>query len=56
MMFEYFGLKDEGKLVREAVDASLDACVRTPEIQAEGGPRYGTEAVGTWIADYIDKH
>ena len=51
----YFGLKEEGALVREAVDASLDANVRTPEIQAEGGAKYGTKEVGAWIVDYI-KH
>ena len=55
MLFEYFGLKEEGALVREAVDASLDANVRTPEIQAEGGAKYGTKEVGAWIVDYI-KH
>ena len=53
MLFEHFGLREEGALVRRAVDASLDACVRTPEIQVDGGPRYGTRAVGQWIADYI---
>ena len=37
MLFEYFGCKAEGALIREAVDASLDANVRTPEIQMEGG-------------------
>ena len=46
MLFEYFGLTAEGDLVRKAVDASLDANVRTPEIQVEGGAEYGTrEAV-----------
>ena len=55
MLFEHFGLKEEGALVRKAVDASLDANVRTPEIQVEGGPKYGTKAVGEWIVDYIRK-
>ena len=53
MLYEYFDLKEEGKLIREAVNASLDANVRTPEIQAEGGARYGTREVGQWIVDYI---
>lgn len=53
MMFEYFGLKEEGALIRKAVDASLDACVRTPEIQVEGGAVYGTREVGQWIVDYL---
>ena len=55
MMFEYFGLKEEGSLVRKAVDASLDACVRTPEIQVEGGAVYGTREVGQWIVDYLQR-
>ena len=53
MLLEYFDLKEEGALVREAVDASLEANVRTPEIQVEGGAKYGTREVGQWIADYI---
>lgn len=55
MLFEYFGLKEEGALVREAVKASLDANVRTPEIQVEGAPKYGTKEVGAWIVNYIAK-
>ena len=53
MLLEHFGLKAEGSLVRQAVDASLDANVRTPEIQVEGGEKYGTKEVGQWIVDYI---
>lgn len=55
MLLEHFGLKEEGALVRRAVDASLDANVRTPEIQVEGGEKYGTKEVGQWIVDYIKK-
>lgn len=55
MLFEYFGLKEEGTLIRKAVNASLDANVRTPEIQVEGGEKYGTKEVGAWIVDYIRK-
>ena len=55
MMLEHFGLKEEGALVRRAVDASLDANVRTPEIQVEGGEQYGTREVGEWIVDWIKK-
>ncbi len=55
MLFEYFDLKEEGALIRKAVDASLDENVRTPEIQVEGGERYGTTEVGQWIVDYIKK-
>jgi len=53
MLFEHFGLTREGALIREAVNASLDANVRTPEIQVEGGKHYGTTEVGAWIVDYI---
>ena len=53
MMLEHFGLTEEGALVRKAVDASLDANVRTPEIQVEGGEKYGTREVGEWIVNYI---
>ena len=53
MLFEYFDLKEEGKLIREAVNASLDSNVRTPEIQVEGAGKYGTKEVGEWIVNYI---
>jgi 3-isopropylmalate dehydrogenase len=53
MLFEYFNLQAEGRLIRDAVNASLDANVRTPEIQVEGGAKYGTREVGAWIVDYI---
>ena len=55
MLFEYFDLKEEGAMIRQAVNASLDAHVRTPEIQVEGGAKYGTKEVGQWIVDYIKK-
>ena len=55
MLFEYFDCKEEGALIREAVDASLDANVRTPEIQVEGGAKYGTKEVGAWIVNYINE-
>ena len=55
MLLEHFGLNREGALIREAVNASLDANVRTPEIQVEGGTKYGTKEVGQWIVDYISK-
>ena len=55
MLLEHFGLSEEGALVRRAVEASLSALVRTPEIQVEGGGTYGTREVGQWIVDYIEK-
>ena len=55
MLFEYFDLKEEGALIRKAVNASLDANVRTPEIQVADGSKYGTKEVGAWIVDWINK-
>ena len=56
MLFEYFNLKEEGALIRRAVDASLDANVRTPEIQVEGAPKYGTKEIGQWLVEYIKQN
>lgn len=56
MLFEYFNLKEEGNLIRRAVDASLDANVRTPEIQVEGAPKYGTKEIGQWLVEYIKQN
>ena len=53
MLLEHFGLMDEGKLVREAVEASLAHNIRTPDIQKKGEKTFTTEEVGKWIADYI---
>jgi 3-isopropylmalate dehydrogenase len=55
MLLEHFGLDREGALVREAVNASLDENIRTPEIQVKGGIKYGTREVGQWIVDYIGR-
>ncbi len=55
MLLEHFGLTREGTLIRQAVNASLDANVRTPEIQVAGGKTYGTKEVGQWIVDYIER-
>ena len=53
MLFEHFSLREEAALVRKAVAASLDANVRTPEIQTPGKPHYGTADVGRWITDFV---
>ena len=53
MLLEHFGLNEEGALIRKAVDESLAANVRTPEIQVDGGAHYGTKEVGEWIVNYI---
>ena len=56
MLLEHFGLEREGRIIRDAVNASLDAHVRTPEIQVEGSPQYGTAEVGQWIVNYIKNY
>ena len=56
MLLEHFNLQAEAQLVRHAVTASLDANVRTPEIQVEGGAHYGTKEVGKWIVEWIKQH
>ena len=53
MLFEYFNCKEEGALIRQAVDASLDTNVRTGDIQVEGERAYSTSEVGAWIVEYI---
>jgi 3-isopropylmalate dehydrogenase len=55
LMFEYaFDLPEEGKLIRDAVDASLAAKVVTEDI-AEAGKAYKTSEVGKWIVEYIEQ-
>lgn len=53
MLLEHFNLVEEGALIRKAVNASLSENVRTPEIQVDNGPKYGTDDVGQWIVEYI---
>lgn len=55
LMFEYaFELMEEGALIREAVNASLEAGIVTEDI-ADGGKAYSTSEVGEWILNYIEK-
>ena len=56
MMFEYaFGMMDEGKAIREAVAASIDAKFVTEDLAGEGVTPRRTSEVGDWVADYIRK-
>lgn len=56
MMFEYaFELKEEGKLIREAVNASMDAGVVTEDIASKEGKAYSTSQVGDWIVNYLKR-
>ena len=52
MMFENFGLMDEGKAIREAVNNALEKGIVTEDL-AEGGKAYGTKEVGDWLASHI---
>ena len=53
LMFEYaFDLHDEGRVIRDAVAASMDAGIVTEDI-AQGGKAYSTSEVGDWIVDRI---
>ena len=53
MMFETaFGLQEEGALIREVVNKSLDQGIVTEDL-AEGAKSYGTSEVGDWLADNI---
>lgn len=57
MMFEYaFGLMEEGKAIRQAVAASIDACIVTEDLAAPGEKKYSTSEVGDWVAEYIAKN
>lgn len=55
MMFEYaFNLRDEGSLIRKAVNASLEeGCVT---IDIAEGTSYKTSEVGDWIARWIENN
>lgn len=56
MMFDYaFELKEEAVLIRKAVDASMDANIRTQDIQVEGEKPYSTSELGEWLVNYIKK-
>ena len=53
LMFEYaFNMPDEGKAIRDAVDASIIGKVVTEDI-AEKGKAFKTSEVGDWIAERI---
>ena len=55
MMLEHLGYPAAGNLIRSAVDASIEAGVRTPDIQIEGHSSVGTRELGQWLVDYIAK-
>jgi 3-isopropylmalate dehydrogenase len=52
MMFENFGLQDEGKAIRDAVNSALEQGMVTEDL-ADGGKAFGTKEVGDWLASNI---
>ncbi|MFC2128197.1 3-isopropylmalate dehydrogenase, partial [Bacteroidota bacterium] len=52
MMFENFGLAEEGKSIRDAVNSALTQGIVTEDL-ADGGKSYGTSEVGDWLAANI---
>jgi 3-isopropylmalate dehydrogenase len=53
MMFEYaFNLMEEGALIREAVEQSIEQGVVTIDLSGDGKSN-STSEVGKWIVDYI---
>ncbi|MEG1564231.1 MAG: 3-isopropylmalate dehydrogenase [Bacteroides sp.] len=54
MMFDYaFALPAEAALLRRAVEASLEANVRTADIQTPGVAPCGTAEVGEWVSRFV---
>ena len=53
LMFEYaFDLQEEGKAIRDAVAASINAGIVTRDI-AQGDKSYSTSEVGDWMASHL---
>jgi len=52
MMFENFGLQEEGKAIRDAVNSALEQGIVTEDL-SENGKSYGTSEVGDWLANKI---
>jgi len=55
LMFEYsLGMPEAGKVIRDAVDASIEKGIVTVDIAGDG-KAYSTSDVGDWIADFVAK-
>jgi len=52
MMFENFGLQEEGKAIRAAVNDALSNGIVTEDL-ANGGKAHGTKEVGDYLASKI---
>ena len=53
MLLEHFGMIEEGKAVRTAVEASIKEGIVTPDLGDSGRSDYGTGSVGKWICERI---
>lgn len=51
MLFEHFGLTDEGAEIRRVVNDSISRGIVTPDLRHDSP--YGTRAVGSWLVDQI---
>lgn len=54
MLFENFGLYEEGKAIRSAVNNALNKGIVTEDL-TDGGKSYGTSEVGDWLAINVQK-
>ncbi|MBR2618216.1 MAG: 3-isopropylmalate dehydrogenase, partial [Paludibacteraceae bacterium] len=52
MMLEYFNLLEEGRTIREAVQASMDTGIVTADLAGDK-KAYSTSEVGEWICNHI---
>ncbi len=52
MMFENFGLQNEGKAIREVVNKALNEGIVTEDL-SDSGKSYGTNEVGDWLAENL---
>ncbi|MBQ4314553.1 MAG: 3-isopropylmalate dehydrogenase, partial [Lentisphaeria bacterium] len=53
MLFEHFNCHAEGKMIRQAVNDSLEANIRTADVQTPGVAPCTTTQVGEWITNRI---
>lgn len=51
MLLDHFGLSEEAKTVRNAVEHTINLEICTPDLNSDGG--YSTENVGTFIEEFI---
>jgi 3-isopropylmalate dehydrogenase len=52
MLFEHFGLKEEGQAIRTAVNNALNNGIVTEDL-ADGEKAYGTREVGDWLVENV---